>query len=170
MTRRQLRESIFQVLFRVEFNTEEEWKEQLNLYMDELDHPAMPKIVDLSDQEAESDAKEPERQVSQIFDEADMNVAEVTDLDLAYIRQKAEQIHDRLPVIDEKIAEHTEGWTISRIGKAELAILRLAVYELLFDEDVPSKVAINEAVELSKIYCPDDAKGFVNAVLAKFTK
>ncbi|MBR1568754.1 MAG: antitermination protein NusB, partial [Lachnospiraceae bacterium] len=43
-------------------------------------------------------------------------------------------------------------------------------YELLYDEDVPEKVAINEAVELAKIYCPEEAKGFVNAVLAKFTR
>ena len=65
------------------------------------------------------------------------------------------------------IKEISSGWKLERIGKAELAILRLAVYEMKYDEDVPFKVAINEAVELSKIYCNEDAKSFVNGLLAK---
>ncbi|MBR1567814.1 MAG: transcription antitermination factor NusB [Lachnospiraceae bacterium] len=180
MTRRQLRESIFHVLFRVEFNSKEEWNEQLELYMDELDHPAGRSVITAEDDETagktastdtgEAETTPKERNISQIFEEADMQVTLVTDLDLAYIRQKVEQIHEKLPEIDEKIAENTEGWALNRIGKTELAILRLSVYELLYDEDVPEKVAINEAVELAKIYCPEEAKGFVNAVLAKFTR
>lgn len=186
MTRRQLRESIFQVLFRTEFNEEQEWEEQLELYMQELENPAMPEriLVDemvsesmykeqisgSTEQEEGSVEKRKERRISLILEEADMKVSEVTDLDLAYIRQKTEQIYGKLPEIDAKISENTEGWSIHRIGKTELAILRLAVYELLYDEDVPEKVAINEAVELAKIYCPEEAKGFVNAVLAKFTR
>ena len=60
-----------------------------------------------------------------------------------------------------------EGWSMKRIGKAEIAIMRIAVYEMLYEEEVPNRVAINEAVELSKQYCDEDAKGFVNAVLGK---
>ena len=56
------------------------------------------------------------------------------------------------------------------MGKAELAILRLAVYEMLYDEEVPEGVAIDEAVELAKTYGQGSAGSFVNAVLAKFVK
>ena len=54
------------------------------------------------------------------------------------------------------------------MGKVDLTLLRLAVYEILKEEEVPTKVAINEAVELAKIYGTDDSKSFVNGVLAKF--
>jgi len=64
-------------------------------------------------------------------------------------------------------ARSPDGWQIGRLGKPELAILRLALYEMLYDEEVPFRVAINEAVELAKKYCNPDASGFINAVLAK---
>lgn len=84
-----------------------------------------------------------------------------------YIRDKANKILESLTEIDSRIEQCCEGWNINRIGKAEITIMRIAVYELLYEEDIPNKVAINEAVELSKIYCDEDAKGFVNAVLGK---
>lgn len=87
-----------------------------------------------------------------------------------YIRNKVNGIMEHMDRIDEIISECCEGWNLNRIGKAEIAIMRIAVYEMLFEEDVPNKVAINEAVELSKIYCDEDAKGFVNAVLGKVAK
>ena len=59
------------------------------------------------------------------------------------------------------------GWRLERLGKTELAILRLAVYEMEKDEDIPKGVAINEALELAKIYCSEDAPRFINGVLAK---
>lgn len=87
-----------------------------------------------------------------------------------YIKDKTNAIMDALTVIDSKIEECCEGWNIKRLGKAEIAIMRIAVYEMMYEEDVPNKVAINEAVELSKSYCDEDAKGFVNAVLGKVEK
>lgn len=89
---------------------------------------------------------------------------------LNYIRNKVNDIIKQIKVIDEKIETCCEGWNLNRIGKAELAIMRIAIYEILFEEDVPQSVAVNEAVELSKIYCDEDAKGFVNAVLGKVVK
>ncbi|MBQ6393334.1 MAG: transcription antitermination factor NusB, partial [Eubacterium sp.] len=76
-------------------------------------------------------------------------------------------ILDDLTSIDEKIREICQGWRLSRLGKTELAILRLAVYEILYDEDIPTGVAINEAVEIAKIYCSEEAPRFINGVLAK---
>ena len=63
--------------------------------------------------------------------------------------------------------EHTTGWKTGRMNKVDLTILRLAVYEMKWDEDVPTGVAINEAVNLAKKYSSEDGASFVNGVLAK---
>lgn len=89
---------------------------------------------------------------------------------LNYIKNKVQAIIDQKEKIDLKIADNCEGWNIERIGKAELAIMRIAVYEIMFEDDISDSVAINEAVELTKRYCNDEAKGFVNAVLGKVAK
>lgn len=84
-----------------------------------------------------------------------------------YMADKFEQIKNRIPELDAKINGVAKGWKTDRMGKTELAILRLAVYEMLYDESVPVKVAINEAVELAKKYGGDDSPAFVNGILAK---
>ena len=68
------------------------------------------------------------------------------------ITEKTENLIEHLDEIDEQISAHTNAWNLERLGKAELSILRLATYEILLDEQVPRKVAINEAVELAKKY------------------
>lgn len=83
------------------------------------------------------------------------------------IRSKLSKILACLDVLDEKLENALTGWSLKRVGKVELAILRLALYEILYDEEVPDSVAINEAVELAKKYGPEDASSFVNGVLAK---
>lgn len=87
-----------------------------------------------------------------------------------HIKNKVESVLEHISEIDEKIEACCEGWSFNRIGKAELSIMRIATYEILYDEEVPTKVAINEAVELTKMYCDEDARGFVNAVLGKVEK
>lgn len=88
----------------------------------------------------------------------------------ARIRNKVEAILEKQAVIDETIEKNCEGWALNRIGKAEIAIMRIAVYEILFDDSVHEAVAINEAVELSKIYCDENAKSFINGVLGKVVR
>lgn len=83
------------------------------------------------------------------------------------IRKKLEAIVEAEGSIDMILSEAASGWRLNRMGKAELAILRIAVYEMRYDKDVPDKVAINEAVELAKKYGNDASYGFVNGVLAK---
>ena len=87
--------------------------------------------------------------------------------DIEYIRTKAANIAAKVPEIDAMINEHTTGWKTARMNKVDLTILRLAVYEIKWDEDVPTGVAINEAVELAKKYSSDEGPAFINAVLAK---
>lgn len=129
MTRRQLREMIFKMLFGVEFHDVSEMPEQMKVYG-----------------EAE----------------------EAWDVeDGAYITTKCDDIVAHLEEIDEAINEVAEGWKTSRMGKVDLTLLRLAVYEMKYDEDVPEGVAINEAVELAKKYGTDESPAFVNGILGK---
>lgn len=131
MSRRELREQIFKLLFRVEFNPKDEIPEQ-----------------------------------TQLFFEEEENQADVADT--AYISEKLDKIVEKLEELDETINSKVKGWDTARMGKVDLTILRLAVYEILFDEDIPTGVAINEAVELAKKFGQDTSASFVNGVLALF--
>lgn len=94
-------------------------------------------------------------------------LGEVSEKDLNYIQEKAKKVAEKAEEIDALLNEHTKGWKTVRMNKADLTILRLAVYEIKWDEDVPAGVAIDEAVELAKKYSSDEGPAFVNAVLAK---
>lgn len=85
-----------------------------------------------------------------------------------YIEEKYGKIVEKLSDIDAQLEEKAENWNVSRMGKVDLTVLRLALYEMQYDEDVPVSVAINEAVELAKKFGQDSSGAFVNAVLAKF--
>lgn len=86
------------------------------------------------------------------------------------IEDKFSKLLPLIPEIDKMIDSHSEKWSVSRMGKVELSIIRLAVYEIFHDDTVPDKVAINEAVELAKKYGQDGAGAFVNGVLAGILK
>lgn len=134
MTRREMREQIFRLLFRIEFHPEEELAEQL---------------VYLADDE----------------DDAGADTASRKDID--YIQSKTAAVAVLADEIDDRINAVAKGWKTKRMGKVELAIIRLAVYEMEYDDDIPTGVAINEAVELAKKYGTEDAPSFVNGILAK---
>ena len=86
------------------------------------------------------------------------------------LKERYQSVIGHLAEIDEKIEEKAEGWDLSRLPKADLSVMRLAVYEILYDEDVPDSVAINEAVELAKCYGGEKSFRFVNGVLASVVK
>lgn len=133
MTRRELREEIFKLLFMVEFYSKEELPEQVKSYFEDF----------------------PE--------------TEISEKDYAYIENKYENICAVLPEIDEKLSGASRGWKLERMGKADLTILRLAVYEMFYDEDIPVGVAINEAVELAKNFGGEESPSFINGVLGKLS-
>ncbi len=91
----------------------------------------------------------------------------VNEEEFAPVKAKLEAIVAEEGTIDMILSESASGWRLNRMGKAELTILRIATYEIRYDEEVPDKVAINEAVELAKKYGNDSSSGFVNGVLAK---
>lgn len=94
-------------------------------------------------------------------------IEELSDTDRAYIVNKHASIVEKVGEIDELLNACTTGWKTTRMNKVDLAILRLAVYEIKWDEDVPTGVAINEAVELAKKYSSDEGPSFINGVLGK---
>ncbi len=106
----------------------------------------------------------------ELTEQSDLYLGDIEDAkekDLEYIRTKAANITAKVPEIDALINEYATGWKTRRMNKVDLTILRLAVYEIKWDEDVPTGVAINEAVELAKKYSSDEGPAFINAVLAK---
>ena len=130
MTRRELRENTFKMLFRREFFDAGEMPEQMKLFEKET--------------------------------------PELKEVDLSYLQKKCEDILAHLEEIDAAINEASEGWKTSRMGKVDLTLIRLAVYEIRYEEEIPFKVSVNEAVELAKKYGTDDSASFVNGILAKF--
>lgn len=130
MSRRELREQLFKLLFRIEFNAEEEMPQQEEFFLEEEE-------IDRENDRKQLDAK-------------------------------FHNILEKLSDIDRELNEKVSGWDTSRMGKVDLTILRLAVYEIEYDEDIPTGVAINEAVELAKKFGQDSSASFVNGVLAKF--
>lgn len=129
MTRRELREHIFKLLFFVEFHGEEELPEQVKLYFE--------------------------------------NIGEVSAKDHGYIEEKYQHVKEKLPEINDALSEVATGWKLDRMGKVDLGILRLAVYEIKYDDQIPVGVAINEAVELGKMFGGEDSSAFINGILAK---
>lgn len=131
MSRRELREQIFKMLFRIEFHEGMEMEEQMQLFLEEEE--------------------------------------EISKEDSEYIRNKYENIVEHLEEIDASVNEKAKGWKTSRMAKVELSLIRLAVYEIQYDEDIPAGVAINEAVELAKKYGADSFTGhLLMEILAKF--
>lgn len=111
-----------------------------------------------------------EEQERLFFEERPEGEPELTEDERSYISDRFHSIAEKIPEIDAMVSERTSGWDINRIGRVELTILRLSLYEMLYDEAVPEGVAINEAVELAKEYGQDNSSSFVNGVLALFTE
>ena len=95
------------------------------------------------------------------------NIPNASDKDKEYITNKVNNIIEKIEDLDIILNENTTGWKTTRMSKVDLTILRLALFEMKYDEDVPTSVAINEAVELAKGFSGESAPKFVNGVLAK---
>ena len=139
MTRRVFREHCLRMMFCVSFYEDEERIEQIERYLELEEQP-----------------------------EEESFLVETIDLSESIkLKERMENIIENLAFIDEKLSEVTTGWSLNRIGRVELSILRIAYYEMKFDSNIVASIAINEAVELSKKYGGDESHSFVNGVLAK---
>ena len=104
---------------------------------------------------------------SKLYDIA-MNEREIEDDE--YARRVLSGVYDNLEKIDALISESAKGWKLDRISKVSLSVMRLCVYELLYEDQIPANVSLNEAVELAKKFDDDDAPAFVNGVLNTISK
>ncbi len=95
---------------------------------------------------------------------------DAADKDREYIQKKYEAVIAKMPEIDSLLNENAKGWKTTRMNKVDLSVLRLAVYEMKWDEDIPEGVAINEAVELAKRFGGENSGSFVNGILGKLAK
>lgn len=91
-------------------------------------------------------------------------------LETEYILDAISSIKDNLPTIDKHISNHLEGWNLDRLAKVDLSVLRIAIYEILYRDDIPIEVSINEAVETVKKYSSEESFRFVNGVLGSFAR
>lgn len=132
MTRRELREHLFKMVFQTEFYGKEDLTEQEKQYLTEAGMP----------EEAEQ----------------------------AELLERCSQVVSHLEEIDAMIEQASTGWKLKRMNKVDLSLLRVAVFEMKFDDKIPQKVAINEAVELAKSFGGDDSPAFINGVLAKLVE
>ncbi|MFR1519105.1 MAG: transcription antitermination factor NusB [Clostridia bacterium] len=90
---------------------------------------------------------------------------ECGELDKVYIDSILEGVIQEVASIDQYIVRHSKDWTIDRMSRIDLAIMRVAIFEILYREDIPASVSINEAVELAKKYSHEDAGSFINGIL-----
>lgn len=107
-----------------------------------------------------------EEEIANFFEENEIQTSE----EKAYVQEIWNGIHEKETDILEAIKRNLkEAWSIERIAKIDLAILKLAIYEIVYSK-TPYKVVINEAVELAKKYGDDNAKAFINGILASIVK
>jgi len=99
-----------------------------------------------------------------------LNENELTLNDKKYITDIIDGVYKNEESIDEYIKKYAKGWEFNRISKVDLSILRLSIFEILFREDIPYNVSVNEAVEIAKKYSSDDAGAFINGILSNFSK
>ncbi len=104
------------------------------------------------------------------FIESQEGKLDISNEDQSYIKEVINGIYENLNAIDEKIKLHLKDWSFDRISKIDLAILRLAIFEILYRDDIPEKVSVNEAVELAKQYSEDSSASFINGILAEIIK
>ena len=156
MKRSEQRESIFRLLYMRQFNSGEEMADQLAIYMQRFRNDG---AGDPYDEPEDSAGQDPDRQPVRL------NVE-----DESYISEKFRRVADLLPEIDEILNKVSSGWKTTRMSKVDLSILRLAVYEMQYDETIPVGVAINEAVEIAKKYGGEDSASFINGILGKLAR
>ena len=109
---------------------------------------------------------DPAETISEYY-EAFKDLEKTESVDTEFVEKEFCGVIEYKEKLDAAINESTSGWHVSRISKTDLAILRLGIYEMLYNDDVPVGVAINEAVELAKVFSSDDSPSFINGILSR---
>lgn len=112
------------------------------------------------------DFQNEDEQLETLITNLKKEVNDLTNEDEEYIKEIIKGVISKKDELDEKIKKYLKGWTMDRISRTDLAILRLSAYEILYREDIPYKVSVNEAIELAKLFSEETSPSFVNGVLA----
>lgn len=131
LTRTEMREILYQALFRMDYFSGEELPEQLEFYLEEI---------------------------------------LATEREKEELRKKFQAVTAHVEDLDVLIEDKSNGWKVQRLAKSDLTVLRLAIYEMRYDDKIPVGVAISEAVELAKTYGGEKSAGFVNGILSTIAK
>ncbi|SFG21232.1 transcription antitermination factor NusB [Oribacterium sp. WCC10] len=140
MNKREERDHKFKLLFSTQFYPGEEIPTQMERYFDSPDYEDGDNLI---------------------------RIEKLSEEDQQELESAVQKIVDKIPELDERINSSAEGWKTDRMTKTDLTAIRLALYEINYDETVPEKVAINEAIELAKKYGGNESGSFVNGVLAR---
>jgi len=95
---------------------------------------------------------------------------DLKDIDMEFIIRILKGVENNKEVIDREIEKYLVNWKLSRLSKIDLTILRICTFEIMFEEDIPDNVSINEALELAKKYSDDKSAAFINGVIDKIIK
>ena len=120
--------------------------------------------------EALLDAVFSEGYYPRLAEESDLYQDKPNEKQMKYIRACVQGVYEKQPEIDGIIERYAVGWKLSRISKVSLAVLRLAIYEILYVEDAPTGVVINEAVEIARRYEEEEKVSFINGILGSFVR
>ncbi|MBR1444623.1 MAG: transcription antitermination factor NusB [Firmicutes bacterium] len=144
-SRRAARNHVFNIIFQCEFSGVDEIEDTLKNYYEVL-----------RDEVEEEKKDDPEYEELVINEE--------------FVNKAVFGISENIEDIDRIIGENTKGWKVERLAKVDLAILRIAVYEMKYDDDIPNQVAINEAVEMAKKYGEKKSSSFINGILGAINR
>jgi len=92
---------------------------------------------------------------------------DIEEKDKEFILKEVNGVLDNMQYINDKIEKYSKGWKLDRIPKIDLALIRLSIYEIYFNDDIPTNVSINEVIELAKIFSGEDSHTFINGLLGK---
>lgn len=146
MSRRLLRQSAFKIIFSFNFNVDDVEEILREIW------------------------EEPNIFMVQEEDDSQDTLPQLNEKDKKFFCDLVKGTLDNIENIDDIIKKNLKSWTMDRIAKVDLTILRMAIYELLYIEDIPNSVTINEAVELGKLFGTDDSGSFINGVLGRIVR
>ena len=156
MSRKTARKHILNIVFQAEFDVDVAIEQIMNTYDEEYNTTAEV-----------TDAQVDEEKLLDMDEDKISRLRTIYKKDREFIIEEAKGIVENKEKIDSLISQGLENWDIDRLSKVDLSILRIAVYEILFADDIPNAVAANEAVQLAKQFSEDKAPGFINGVLGK---
>ncbi|OAA83310.1 transcription antitermination factor NusB [Clostridium ljungdahlii] len=151
MNRKKSRELIMKLLFEMSINRED-FRSVLANLEDNLEK---------KNESKETDGAE------EVYSE---NIDKLKNVDMEYVKRVVKGIEENKDSLDKEIEKYLRNWTLNRLPKVDAAILRICTYEFLYEQDIPEKVSINEAIELAKKYSSEKSAPFINGVLGNMIK